>query len=556
MFITFNKQPNQTLHKNNKIIYDDEVIYAEITDKERSVSQFYETTHGWTLIIGNISYRNKNDSNTAKMYGDKYVDSPKKFLEYCEGNFVVIYYDKKKRGLTVFRDALGLKHVYYSISADIFSLSTSLRQLIQAENNLRSNINIQSLNDYLTFQYIPQPNTMFENVYQLPLRGYIIYQDKNLKKLLFEQSITSFFNDHSANGKHNLRVLLKASLERQLPNKSAKIGAFLSGGMDTSSNIAMLASLLNIKPTVFTAAFKEVEYDETPYAKIMADKYNLEHHIITVTSKVIEETNTISSLYDNPVADRAILPEYLICNLAKEIGIEYMVTGEGGDEVLGYPRNLPEDITFPQEVFTDNRKLANLYYSFSGLLPKELRKSLLKNKFTDNNYLKILYDRSGKNHPFEKIYYGQWQTWLIDNVLMKDTQLFNNSNLKFISPYMDIPLMKHVMKLPVEKKMIFLRNKNYLKETLKDILPSEIIYKQKHKFHVPITEWMRGEYYPLFYDTLTKSDGLVDTYLDKRLIIKMLQDHKKGVNDYNRPLWALFFLENWYNTFKQYEYDK
>jgi asparagine synthase (glutamine-hydrolysing) len=302
---------------------------------------------------------------------------------------------------------------------------------------------------------------------------------------------------------------------------------------------------MGIKPIVFTASFREAVYDETPYAKIMAKKYNLEHHISTIDSGALQHLETISGLYDNPIADRAVLPEYVICQAARELGVDYMLSGEGGDEVMGYPRNLPEDIPPTFGAHHSNSQIARYYYGVSALANDSVRRELLPLQ-DRHNYLAGLYAALPEAAPFEKIYYGQWQTWLIDNVLMKDLQLFGNAKMSFVSPFISRTLMQYMATVPLDKKLEGLHGKTFVKQALGAALPDEIIHKVKHKFHVPISEWFQGEAHGLLHDTLLASDGFCMRYMGEKAVGKLLEHHKAGEQDYNRPLWALLFLTFWH----------
>lgn len=141
---------------------------------------------------------------------------------------------------------------------------------------------------------------------------------------------------------------------------------------------------------------------------------------------------------------------------------------------------------------------------------------------------------------------------MINNVYIKDCQLFANSNLSFISPYMDLGLMKHCVLMSEEEKINKLQNKEYLKDTLSPILPKTIINKQKHKFHVPIAEWLKTDLYEKAYETLSSKNGLINSYMNQKMIMQRLEDHRLGKADYNRQLWGILFLENWYKMKKQY----
>lgn len=560
MYLILNNYPQSntlTYEDENILLFKDQFfqIFANIQDQKQI--QISNTNGYICLIFDSISIINENKNNLinkAEYFLEEYLNNPEDFLLNTSGSYLLVIYKSGDHSLRVYRDLIGMKHAYYSQTNEGLCLSTSILPVLSYRKKGNNHIDPKSLNLYLTFQYLPQPYTIFSNIFQVPLNKSLIYQNGKLILTPLSSSFILMIKRHKVKSDISLEEILINSFKRQLSDKNFKVGAFLSGGMDTSSNIAVLASDLGIKPDVYTAGFKEQEYDETPFAKIMADKYNLNHTILTITPEVMNDLSNICALFDNPIADRAIIPEYLICQQAEAKGITHMISGEVGDEVLGYPRNLPEDISSSQMINDENKPLAEYYYSISALMQDDMRNDLLsfKNNNFQHNYLFDLYQTLSDYHPFEKIYYGQWQTWMIDNVLMKDTQLFNHFSLKFVSPYMDVQLMKHIIQISANKKMELLQNKKYLKNALVRILPEAIINKKKHKFHVPIAEWLMTDLYEQTHDMLLASDSLVSRFMNKDLVRTMLEDHKLKKADYNRPLWGLFFLENWYKMKKAY----
>ena len=555
MKVTIYSEPKPIRKQNDLCLYIDK--WCLIVKDQRSIDGIYsyETVDKICLIEGSIRIKDslkEKYSNPAELYLREYSQIPEAFLYISQGSFIVVEYDKKTCEIILQRDLLGLKHAYYTKTSYGFCFSTSVSPLLEFRNG-NNNINFQSLSYYLSFQYIPQPHSFFTEIKQLPLHGFIKYCNKHISVKLYDGSYSEVLMRHSAETLEDLGELLAESMNSQLIKGNNKVGAFLSGGMDTSSNVAILKSFLNIDPVVFTAGFKEQKYDETSYAKIVANTYGLRHHTFTITADVISSISDICALYDNPLADRAILPEYLICLKAREEGITQMVTGEGGDEVLGYPRNLPENIKLSQKFYENDNNLAYFYNEFSALLKKDIVFEIMQKSYLSSlDYLHDLYRDSPELHPFEKIYYGQWQMWMIDNVYMKDIQLFSHAGMGFISPYLDIALMKSFIRLDPQQKIDKLKNKKYLKKTMKEILPLKILNKVKHKFHVPIAEWLRKEIYEQVYEELSAKSSITSQYLNKKLVLQMLDKHKKGENDYNRPLWALFFLEQWYRLKKSY----
>lgn len=541
-------QPKET---QEACVVNKEFAQICVTGREKQKSFFYETDSVWVFVYGTV-YDAENHYvrflNPAKSVVEKFSGDVQEFLLSADGSFVVIIYNKISGKYVISRDLIGLQHAYYTSVSGNFCLSTEITEILEYRKQAGTELNYNSLDLYLTFQYLPQPHTMFSDVYQLPTSGMLNIDKGNLKTIPFAGTFPEMLVMHKAPNPELKNILIN-SMKRQVEN-GGTVGAFLSGGMDTSTNIGILAGVLGVKPIVFTAGFKEASYDETPYAKIMAEKYGLKHQIFTIGPDVIEKLPEVAAIYDNPIADRAIFPEYIICDVAKSMNITSMVSGEGGDEVLGYPRNIPEDAIFDSSQKTNNN-LATYYYSLSSLVQKPLREELMSKKST-HQYLEDLYTSFGNVQDFEKIYYGQWQTWMIDNVYIKDIRLFGKNNMSFVSPYMDIALMRHNVMLSTSDKLNLLRNKMSVKKSMSDLLPEKIINKQKHKFHVPINEWLKNEYYGMCYETLTAKDSLSMEFMDRKVLKRMLSEHKNGTVDHNRPLWGLLFLEYWYKGKKKY----
>jgi len=522
----------------SRILYSKNDLYLIADEVDKYF--FHDEPNGWCLVLGSIV----PTKNPAQIIFRRFFSKIKDFIEGFDGIFLVVIFDKKTGEIHIINDVLGLMHAYYTLGIDGFCLSDSLTNILQFVGN--TEIDLSSLNLYLTFQYLPNPYTMFKNIYQVPLSSMITYSKGVLKQNSYKE-LSKRKKFHFESDPKIIRDLLVRSLEKQISGNKKNIGAFLSGGMDTSSAIAVLTSEFGIKPIAFTAGFEDKNYDETYYAKIVAKYFGLKHEIIQVDEEDVYSLPEIASLYENPIADRAVLAEYVVCKKINSSGIKFMISGEGGDEVLGFPRNLPNNIMFSNKLINDNNALAKYYDSLTSLFPENMRKQILLSKnFKKENYLGRLYKEFGSKSPFEKILLGQWKTWLIDNVLMKDTRLFKYFGFQFVSPYIDKDLIKYISCLPIKSKMYGLRNKNYLKSVMKNSLPIETIQRKKHRFHLPMEIWFQGNMYDFIYENLISKGSFTTRYFDKRIVQKIISDHKIGKNDFNRPIWSLLFLEFWY----------
>lgn len=472
--------------------------------------------------------------------------------------------DKRTNKLSIQRDKIGFQHLYFSkIPAGIL-VSNSLKVISSARKLLGevNSLSQQGLTSYLTFQYIPYTETIIKGVSQIPPGGELMI-DRSLdfkvqtSWLKIPPRKDLEYNSISIT-KKNVKELLTRSLQKSVRG-SRQVGCYLSGGMDTGTNVALLVKDLAINPMVFTASFAEFQYDELTDAKTISEKFALKHFVAKIVPKDTLQLPSIVDNFDSPVADRAILPQHSVTLLAKENNVEVMISGEGGDEIFGYPRRLSGKQTkkIANDNQTDNLRLANFYLRHAGLFTAKevLRLTGQDEKVTYGNQMEKIYHSfplAVKNR-FDKIYFGQWKTWLIDNVLVKDKSVCEPMGIKSANPFVDIQTMKFMASLSTIDKLTLLRNKYLLRTMMTDYLPKKIIQKKKHKFHVPLAMWFREPLYEFLHESLLSPRSAVSSMFEKTFLHQLISNHKGGIQDNNRKLWALLFLEYWIHSFKKLE---
>lgn len=506
------------------------------------------------LILGHVSGK-----RTAERVYEEYRCRGTSAITALDGHFVVVIYEGASRKVSVVRDKVGLRHAYYWTHGEDFILSTELPWLmdtISADGEAsQAGIDSESLALYICFQYLPTPHTMFEGIWQLPHASTLAArQDGKLSlqrhpTLPEAESGADRQEPNLAPEEHSQRIesLLGESLAEQL-NGAGHIGAMLSGGYDSTTNAVVMVEHLGIRPITFTATFQEPGFDESPFAKVVAEHYGLRNVAFEIRPNIAEVLADIVTSFESPNADQAAFSEYFLCQAAREHGCQSLVTGEGGDEVLGYPRtdgkgldfyNLPEDLG----------ELARLYFEQTFLAPQDVRSEICSRLGVDMNlpyqYLKGVYGKFSDRTPFEQIYFGQWQTWLIDGVYMKDSRVAKHFRLDPIFPFMDARLMGYAAGLTSSQKLSGLDEKRFLRGILETQVPREILDRKKHKFWLPFSDWFRGEAREYLRESLLCSEGLVSEYFGDDLLRRLIDEHETGVADRSRLLWAFLFLEIW-----------
>lgn len=506
------------------------------------------------LISGHVSGK-----KTAEWVYNEYRRRGVSAITALDGHFVVVIYEDASRKVLVVRDKVGLRHTYYWTYGEDFAISTELPWLmdtISADDKAQQvSIDSESLALYICFQYLPTPHTMFEGIRQLPPASTLAARQGGKLSLQRHPTLPEIESgaDKQEPGlaleEHSQRIesLLGESLAERL-DEAEQVCAMLSGGYDSTTNAMIMVEHLGIRPTTFTATFQEPGYDESSFAKVVAEHYGLRNVAFEIRPNIAEVLPEVVTSFESPNADQAVFSEYFLCQAAREHECRSLVTGEGGDEILGYPRTDGNGLDF-YNLTEDPGELARLYFEQTFLAPQDVRSEVCSRLGVDLNlpyqYLKGVYGRFSGRTPFEQIYFGQWQTWLIDGVYMKDSRVAKHFGLDPVFPFMDARLMGYAAGLPSPQKLSGLDEKRLLREVLKSKVPREILDREKHKFWLPFSDWFRGGAREYLRESLLSSDGSVAEYFGEDLLRRLLDEHETGVADNSRLLWAFLFLEVW-----------
>lgn len=506
---------------------------------------------GMCLVLGHVAGK-----NSAKSVREQYYRHGAAGVAHLDGHFVVVLYDPTKDEVAIVHDKLGLRHAYYWYRGDDFALSTNLSWLMDVysrnERAPKPSLSRRGLAYYMAFQYVPTPYTIFEDIHQLqPGTALVSGRDGSVsvrRHVEFPEPGTGKLEGKSEDHGERIADLLSESMAEQLGGGNQVVGAMLSGGYDSSTNVALMTERLGIRPVTFTGTFREAEYDEVEFAATVAAHYGLEHVAIEIKPGLQEILPDVVKSFDSPNADQAVFAEYFVCSAARERGCGAFVSGEGGDEIFGYPRADGEGLDF-RNLPQDNDELSRLYFDQTFLAPpgicEELFSCLDEDSTTPYEYLASLYQRFADRSPFERIYYGNWKTWLLDGVYMKDRQVSRHFDLTPIFPFMDTRLMTYASRLSLSQKLSGLKEKEFLASTLVDRVPRQILEREKHKFWLPFAEWFRSEDRDYLRDKLLSSDSFVTEYVGRRVVQRLADEHDTGAADNSRLLWALLFLEVW-----------
>jgi asparagine synthase (glutamine-hydrolysing) len=528
-------------------------------------------------------HRFKTHSDTEAIV-HAYEEFGPECLNDLRGMFAFAIWDDKARSLFVARDRVGKKPLYYSItSKGTFVFGSELKSLLEHPDVVRE-LNPEALDAYITLGYVPDPLSIFRYIHKLPPGHY-------LKFSTGEVSLKQYwdFDLHAGEPRpekdylDELRSLLDESVRLRLIS-DVPLGAFLSGGIDSSTVVAMMAQNMDQPVKTFSIGFHEDSYNELKYARLTAKKFSTDHHEFFVTPDICSIVDELVWHFDEPFADSSAIPTYMVSKLARE-HVTVILSGDGGDELFaGYtryvidrkregfgllPRSLREHVMRPLSQHLPHATWGRNYLHnvsldpisryldsvsvFTSLNRKSLYTAGLSDQLGRSSYVSRLFqnlvDHVQSDEPLDRLLYLDSKTYLPGDIMTKVDRMSMAVSLEARAPLLDHKLIDFVTKIPASLKLSGLETKYLLKKAVRDLVPSEILERPKQGFGVPIQEWINQQLRSRLRETLTEARTRQRGLIDTRYVDVLLDEHERGRRDHSMGLWALFMLELWHRQF-------
>jgi asparagine synthase (glutamine-hydrolysing) len=532
-------------------------------------------------------FHTKSDTEVILALYDKYRE---RCLEHLRGMFAFAIYDDKEKTVFLVRDRLGVKPLKYFYNRKVFIFSSELKAILTQQEVIK-NIDLRAIHLYLTFGYVPSPLTGFEGINKLESGHYMTFNLKtnslNIKKY-WEPNYQDKLDLSEKDWCKNILDTLEESTRLRMIS-DVPIGAFLSGGVDSSGVVAGMARISKKPVKTFTIGFKDQKNDERIYAQNIVDLYNTEHETLIAEPESIEELlPRLVYNYEEPYADSSSIITYMVCKMAKKY-VTVVLTGDGGDEnFAGYDHRvnrLERDIIFDKYQFlikplgipissylsekTNNpyvirinnylekskMDLADRYITYNCFFTNKDKKNLYS-----DNFEKIV----GKINPYEigrrafssanttdkrdQALYFDMKQWLPDSQLTKVDIASMSVSLEARSPFLDYKMVELACKIPSGLKVKNGISKYILKKALEGIVPKKNLYRRKVGFTIPLDKWFTGSLKEYSKSKLLSRNTKTGYLFNSNEIKRMLNSHSVK-NDFGSRLWALLALENWCCTF-------
>jgi len=501
------------------------------------------------------------------------------FPTKLRGMFAIAIWDSNKKKLLLVRDRLGIKPLYYTINDGTLLFASEIKSILQYEK-IERKVDISSLHNFLTYRYIPGSNTMFEGIKKLLPGNMIVCENGTIKISEFWDLNAKIVNVQSDEyySKHLYRLLEESVRIRLMSD--VPLGAYLSGGIDSSSVVGIMSTIMDQPVKTFSVGFGVGEpIDELSYARITAEYFGTEHHELTAKSSDVEKLlPKIIWHLDDPIVDPAILPTYLVSELARKY-VKVVLTGEGADELFAGYEDYKIAMRNNHRISKLPQYLKNLIPKFARIIPnykireyiktisteskdhilwgplfneKEKRKLyseyfFSKTKNINSNNITSYYFQKSNMDLLNKLLYVDIKTWLPDDLLLKVDITTMANSIEARVPFLDHKLVEFSATIPYYLKLKNQTEKYILRKSVSNLLPKAILNRKKHGFSVPINTWIE-KYLKDMISEIISRDAIHERGYFKHSTVQKIMQHATSPK-YSHQLWSLLTLEFWHRIY-------
>jgi len=564
------KQPLYNEDRSVVVVFNGEIYnYRGLTEELRRRGHVFTTASDTEVIV------------------HLYEDFGEDCVHELRGMFAFAVWDTRNRRLFLARDRLGIKPLYHTQVGERLVFGSEIKAILQ-HPEVQARLNLEGLSNYLSLKYVPAPQTMFTDIFAVP-PGHTLTCDQH------GVTIRSYWDLSFANNQNvreseeayaeQLGGLLRESVRLRLMS-DVPFGAFLSGGIDSRTIVALMSQFLDEPVKTFSVGFEGdgEEFSELPYARLVAKQYQADHHeIIFGPQDLIDLAEKVVWHLDQPIADVAALANYMVAELASR-HVKMVLTGEGGDELFaGYARYAGERLSplfqripGPAKSLAlavsdripglrrpkialyalcqsdEVTRLTNWFPLFNHEMKATLLSDALKRELNGASVDRVFAQhlaRTDAADPLSRMLYVDTKLWLPDDLLARGDKMSMAASIEARVPLLDHKIVEFAASLPPHLKLRRLTRKYLLKEVSRAWLPARIIDRKKQGFPIPTSVWFRKEARSFVRDILSPAAIQRRGLFDLDYVEKLLDEHEAGFADHGALLWGLLSVELWHRLF-------
>jgi asparagine synthase (glutamine-hydrolysing) len=551
------------------VVFNGEIYnYQDLIPELQALGHVFHTKSDTEVIV-----------HAWEQWGDQCV-------QRFRGMFAFALWDRNRKTFFMARDRLGVKPLFYAVLDDGTLLFGSELKSLLRHGGLRRDIDPMAVEQYFALGYVAEPNTIFRQALKLPpghtlviRHGEAVGSPRPYWDLRFHVDQPLSAEEASEELLRRLKESVRLRMIAEVP-----LGAFLSGGVDSSAVVAMMAGLSNEPVNTCSMSFADPQYNESEFAQRVADRYQTRHRVEQVDAEDFGLIDELARLYDEPYADSSAIPTYRVCQLARK-HVTVALSGDGGDETFGgYRRyrlhmmeermraSLPASIrqplfgllgrVYPKADWAPRmfrakttfegmaRTSVQAYFHSMSQLREPMRSRFYTQRFKSElgGYTALeVFERHARNaqtdDPLSLIQYIDLHTYLVGDINTKVDRASMAHSLEVREPLMDHELVEWVARLPSSLKLQGGNGKAFFKKALEPHLPQDVLYRPKMGFAVPLARWFRGPLRQRVRQALLGGPMLDSGWFDAGVIRQMVEQHESGASDHSTPIWTLLMYD-------------
>ncbi|MBS7529192.1 asparagine synthase (glutamine-hydrolyzing) [Hazenella sp. IB182353] len=537
----------------------------------------YKELKKWLEELGYQFMTDTEAETLIHLYEEVGFDLPK----YLRGMFAFQIWDREQDILFGARDQMGIKPMYWCETDHYYVFSSEIKGLLACPE-VKRQVNQEALSHYLTFQYVPDPLTMFAGIYKIPPAHTWMVKNKEIKiQKYWEAQFQPDENRSFSDCVDETRAVIKESVHAHLMSEVPR-GAFLSSGIDSSAIVALHRQHENVQ--TFTVGFDIPGYSELEFAKQTADTLKTNHHEVKIDATRYQEIlPRLIWHQDEPVADPSAIALYFVSQLASQ-HVTVALSGEGADELFGgyliyrepsalqmfsyldsqtrkwlgsWASHLP-NIKGKNYLLRGSKTVEERYFGNAFIFDEKMKKNLMTEEL-QQAYISPwtvtgpIYNRVPNADDVTKMQYLDIHSWLCGNILMKADKMSMANSLEVRTPFTDIRVFEVASRIPTKYKIANGTTKHVLREAMKEFLPTHVAQKKKLGFPVPIRYWLKNEFYQWAKDIIEES--ATSDFIRKSYALQLLEEHKHGHADHSRKIWTVLCFMLWHQVYIEEKYQ-
>lgn len=509
-------------------------------------------------------------------------------LNYLNGMFALAIWDRTRQELFLARDRLGKKPLYYFHDQQRFIFASEIKAILEVPAVPRE-VREDAVYDFFTYQYIPESKSIFKNFHKLEA-GHFMKVNRNginVRKY-WDISFQPMKVKNADDAAEGLLELVESSTKLRMVS-DVPLGAFLSGGVDSSGIVALMSKNSEQPVTTCSIGFDSKKYDEIQYANQVANQYHTRHHQLTVKERLVDRVEDIVRYFDEPFADQSLVPTYFVSQMARQ-KVTVALAGDGGDEnFAGYEKYRVDQIenkvrdavpafmrhtmdscltgmfnrtnqrlfnragtlisaiaTTPDEgFFRTNAFMTDALWN--RLAGDELKKRL--DTYHPSVITRDCYHAADAEDHLSRILYTDLKTYLVGDILVKVDRMSMANSLEVRAPLLDYRVVEYAASIPANLKIHRGDKKHVLKKAFSQLLPDDILYRRKMGFSVPLANWIRDELRSTCESRLFDLNSGLANFFDMTEIKNIWNAHQSGAKDYSTAIWSLLMFELWWQNY-------